>query len=130
LAACRHAESDLHAQLGEHLTQVASAQAQAAAHWDALIIGNGADCQDGLVVPPYFNLTQAQADAYPAALLLRDYLYVAVTHLQESSQVWDTLCADPAPLAAPETVDRGYKAAQNARSSLDQAQATYATWNP
>ena len=50
--------------------------------------------------------------------------------LGESAQVWDEVCAMPAPDVSPEAANRGYRAVQAAEVEIQQAWTLHNGWNP
>ena len=131
-SACTSNSSEvaLHDSLGSYIQAALSAQAEALTNWDQFILGTGKNCQQGLPVPNHFNLSQSQADQFPQALSVRDYLYTGITLLEQSSQVWDQICANSDAFVLPADVNRGYRAARDAKTALEQAQIVFSTWNP
>jgi len=130
LSACGANQRDVHAALAAYLQNTTQAQSLAAAHWDAIIIGDGANCQQGLAVPSTFDLTQSEAERYPDAVLVRDHLNFSIGYLTQSAQIWDSICGNASGTVPPREADSGYLAARNAKTELDLAQAAYSAWNP
>jgi hypothetical protein len=132
LAACSSGgdQRDVSAALAAHLQSVDQAQSISADHWDALILGDGVNCSQGLAMPPSFNLTQSEAERYPQAVLVRDHLNFSIAFLTQSAQAWDAICGNPSATVPPRDANVGYLAATNAKTELDLAQAAYNAWNP
>jgi hypothetical protein len=123
-------ETQLRQNMGAYLSVAVTAQQQAAAHWDRLILGEWVSCQEGLSVPNSFNLSQVEADQYPESLPVRDHLNAGIGFLTQSASIWDTICVDPNGVVTPEVANQGYQAVQQAGIELGLAQNLYTIWNP
>lgn len=123
-------EDDLREQFAQTMTITRTAQQQAFTHWDGLLLGSAANCQQGLAYPQLFTLTQAQADAQPHTLAMRDSLNASIQQLQVSAELWDAICVSGDNTIAPEQIDKGYKAALAADMALTDAEAMLSAWQP
>jgi hypothetical protein len=128
LAACRGSdpETDLRADFRAHLAQLEGSYQTAAALWDQVLIGGGASCLNGLPLPPDFQLSQSQADAYPPSLALREALNQAGGLLAQVGQLWDQACGGGEVSA--QMARQAYQSLLAARAALDLAQAQLSAW--
>lgn len=132
LTACqlqRHSE-DLPANLLAEFQAVQQAQRQAAQLWDQLIIDGSANCSVGLPTLLPFTLTDQKQSSLAGLSEWLTLINQAILLIQQSAELWDTLCLDPNLLVLPSDANQGYLWIQQAQQALNQAQALQSDWNP
>jgi hypothetical protein len=121
-------ETPFPTRLGDHLNRAVEAQAQVADLWDRLLFGDPVSCAESLTVPPPFDLTQPDADRYPASVAIRDYLNAALDQLALADALWEQECQLLRPVVPLAVVRQAEDALQTAQDLLARAVEAWVAW--
>lgn len=123
-------ENDLTSRLGSHLNETVEAEAQISALWDRVLFGEAVSCQEQLMVPPPFTITDAEAEQHPAVVSVVEHLNAAQAALQEAVALWDWECQQARQVVPLTVVRRAEDDLLVARQALQQAIDAWHVWQP
>lgn len=116
------------AELVARLAETRSAQAQALALWDRVIVGEQVSCQDAIPAPALVTLSRAAREAHPQAVPVQDALNVAIQAVHNSADLWNIECTETRDWVPLAMAREGRANALAATDALDTAAALLDAW--
>lgn len=124
----RAAPQTVRANLAARLAETRSAQAQALALWDRVIVGEQVSCQEAIPAPALVTLARSEREVHPQAVPVQDALNVAIQAVHNAADLWNIECTEARDWVPLAMAREGRANALAATDALDAAAALLDAW--